>query len=106
MVDNRKELKPGSFYWVRPNWDTDLVPQGFEGKEFSDEMFAAMESHWSQNEQPALFVGYGLGDEERWSFIGQDDPDDGSWWSACWVGSEITILKEKPHDRRLGHPCA
>jgi hypothetical protein len=80
-------LEPGALYWVKPVWDVDLVPSGFEGKEYSDEMYEAMKEHWTQKEQPARFIGYDPSGEERWLFIGQDDDD--SWWPVCWVGERI-----------------
>lgn len=80
----RDELVLGKFYWVKPVWDVDFTPPGFEGKEYSDEMFEAMAAHWSQQEQPALFLGKTDEGRERWVYIGHaDDPD--NYWPVCWV---------------------
>ena len=89
------KYKPGSFYWVIPNWDVDFVPPRFEGRAHSDELFEAARAHWSQNCQPARFDGYCADGTERWNFLGHDDPDPGMpnsdehWWGVRWVGDEI-----------------
>jgi hypothetical protein len=89
MTDH-SDLKPGSFYWVKPVWDVDLTPPGFEGQEYSDKMFEAMSEDWRQKEQPARFSGYSANGDEQWQFIGQDD-DEENWWPVCWIGPEITL---------------
>lgn len=92
MRHNVDKLKVGGFYWVIPVYDVDLIPPGFEGVfEFTDALYEVQKEHWSQKTQPARFDGWDEGDEERWSFIGQDDPSSGeSWWPVRWVGSELT----------------
>ena len=87
-----RDLKAGAFYWVRPVWDVDLVPPGFEEREYDEDMHAEMNAHWSQNEQPALFHGYGSDGEEHWLYVGMDW-DDG-WWPVSWVGERIEETKQ------------
>lgn len=81
------DLKPGSFYWVKPVFDVDFTPPGFEDVEYTDVVFNAIWSHWWNNEQPALFLGM-KGNSEHFVLIGQDrsreDP-----WPVCWIGDEI-----------------
>lgn len=85
-----RDLEVGHFYWVKPEFDVDFTPPGFEAGEWSDDLFQASWVHWTQNDQPARFAGYGPDGEERWTFLGQDDPgEDERWWSVCWVGPEI-----------------
>ena len=88
-----KPLKPGSFYWVRPTWDVDFTPPGFEGREYDDVMFEAMRAHWTQNEQPARFEGYDENGNEKWIYLGQDidvnAKEAENWWPVCWIGKEI-----------------
>ena len=83
-------LEIDGFYWVLPNWDVDFIPPGFEDQNFSDEMHKAMCAHWSQNQQPAKFSGFTPEGKERWTFLGQDDPEPGEdWWGVRWIGSKI-----------------
>lgn len=94
---SERELKPGSFYWIRPTFDVDFDPPGYEGKEWTDDprRFEASWSHWSQNDQPARFDGYDATGQEKWIFLGQDeDPD--HHWSVCWVGEEIIAAHKAP----------
>lgn len=84
---SEQKLIPGAFYWVQPVYDVDLVPLGFEGREWSEDMAQAISDHWTQKEQPARFEGYDENGNERWLYIGRDEPD--NWWPARWVGAEI-----------------
>ncbi len=83
------ELKPGHFYWVKPEFDVDCVPDGFD-KNDPNIPFQAKWEHWTQNTQPARFEGFTDGGQEKWIFLGQDvDPE--NWWPVCWIGAEITM---------------
>lgn len=85
---SEQKLIPGAFYWVIPEWDVDFTPPGFEGKEYSEELHAALAAHWSTQEQPALFNGYDENGHEKWTYLGHED-DRNLWWPARWVGAEI-----------------
>lgn len=87
MATDERALRPGAFYWVIPAYDVDFTPPGFEGREYGEAMHAAMRDHWSNNPQPARFVGYHEGNPDwpRWLYLGQEDDD----WDARWVGGEI-----------------
>jgi hypothetical protein len=104
-----KPLKAGSFYWVKPVWDVDFTPPGFEGREYDENMIKAMRAHWSQQEQPARFEGYDDNGNEKWIYLGHDT-DDSNWWPVCWIGKEIVLTSKwnSPHqpiisNRTLNH---
>ena len=82
-----EKLKPGSFYWVIPEFDVDLTPPGFEGREYDPSMFEAMRAHWTQQYQPARFERYDEAGNEVWLYIGVDKADPP--WPVCWIGAEI-----------------
>jgi len=81
------KLKPGSFYWVIPEFDVDFTPPGFEGRECDQAMYEAMRNHWTQRRQPARFDGYSQNGEEVWHYIGVDKAE--APWPVCWTGAEI-----------------
>lgn len=85
MVD----LIPGHFYWVRPVFDVDFTPPGFNHQ---DDCFEESWNHWWNKEQPALFIGYDEVGEEKFVYLGQHQ-DLNNYWPVCWVGNEITWLK-------------
>jgi hypothetical protein len=82
-------LSAGRFYWVIPVFDVDFVPPGFEGHDWSDELHEAAWKHWSQQTQPALFLGHTVDGTEKWVYLGQDIDAD-NWWPVCWIGSAIS----------------
>lgn len=82
-------LKPGSFYWVKPVFDVDFIPPGFENKEHSEALFDAAWNHWTQQDQPARFDGYDENGNEKWFYIGMDLSEEP--WPTCWVGNEIVF---------------
>jgi hypothetical protein len=85
------DLKPGAFYWVKPVFDVDFTPPGFEHEEYSDAMHDAMWTHWTQNEQPARFDGLDASGNEVWFYIGCNWKADSKHpWPVCWIGEEIT----------------
>lgn len=88
---SERKLRPGAFYWAKPAFDVDFTPPGFDCNEWTEDFCRASLAHWSQNEQPARFDGYGDDNEEHWMWIGIDEPCEGgnTWWPACWVGEEI-----------------
>lgn len=69
-ADRYKDLKPLSFYWVKPCFDVDM-----EGSH--EELLKA----WQNNEQPALYKGNG-----NFVLLGIDEDD---YWPVIWVGDEI-----------------
>ncbi len=89
-MSDRSQLKVGGFYWVKPSFDHDLYVPG-------DNIDEARAAHWTNNEQPARFDGLTREGQEKWQFIGQDDPDPGMpypddhWWPVVWVGDEIKM---------------
>lgn len=90
MLDH-PELKAGHFYWVRPAFNHDLVPEGYT--HLDDIPFEVLSDHWTQNKQPALFMGYDENENEKWVYLGSDiDPT--NWWPVIWIGDEI--LKDSP----------
>jgi len=62
---SERKFTPGAFYWAKPTFDVDFIPPGFSFDEFTDDRFKASNAHWSQNEQPARFDGYGDDGEEH-----------------------------------------
>jgi hypothetical protein len=92
-------LKESSFYWVRPVYDVDLTPEGFEFGDCSDACMEAKSAHWSQNDQPARFCGLDENGQEKWLFIGIEEPDAGEqYWPVCWIGPEIILPKPPQKD--------
>jgi hypothetical protein len=87
MMD-RAHLVAGHLYWVIPVHDVDFIPPGFEGQEWSDALFNASWSHWSNKVQPALFEGYGPDGDEHWIYLGQER-DESNWWPVCWIGDDL-----------------
>jgi hypothetical protein len=81
-----QDLKSGSFYWVKPVFDVDFTPPGFENIEWNDAAFEASINNWRQQDQPARFVGYDINEQEIWLFIGVEDDKP---WPVCWIGAEI-----------------
>src|ERR1700744_365518 len=85
-------ITPGKFYWVLPVFDVDFTPPGFEGQGWSEAMHDAAWRHWSQQKQPALFLGLTEAGTEKWVYLGQEvgsaHPD--PWWPVCWIGDEIS----------------
>lgn len=86
-------LKPGAFYWVQPVFDVDFTPPDFEGQECSDALFEAAWNHWSQREQPALFLGWTETGDEKWVYIGYEagSAHPRAWWPVKWVGAQIAL---------------
>ena len=80
-------LEVGSFYWVRPVFDVDCVPDGYSPND--NISFEAKWGDWTQVEQPARFAGVDENGNEKWIFLGQDI-DTENWWPVCWIGNKIT----------------
>jgi hypothetical protein len=83
----KKDLKPGSFYWVLPVFDHDL-PSLFED-DTSDEAHEWRANHWSNKVQPAMFVGFesdGSSEAPRWTYL---DVEEDWGWPVRWIGEEL-----------------
>ena len=69
-----KELKVGSFYWVKPHWDVDAPP----------------DEEWTNQEQPARYAGKDEQGRDLWQFIdGGNASNHDEPWGVRWVGEEI-----------------
>ena len=83
---NDNPPKVGSFYWVKPVFDVDFIPPGYSQSE--DVPFGDKWDHWTQKEQPGLFLGYTKTGMQKWILLGQEMDEDDPW-PICWQGKEI-----------------